>query len=184
MNPIVREYSACACSDACHCADMAPRTESPRLAMIDPVDLARQCVAAQLALINRMGESIGVSAVLSGGTQAEKTALGRKVVLLAQYAKTGRVAEWADDAAGGAMDAQIEVMRLSRGQFRDMDVVHDAVDGRVEMATDGKVEARSLAALAGISPQQVRLLMRKSGRKAPMPAKSAAKWLRDRGAAV
>lgn len=160
---------------------MAPRTESPRLAMIDPADLARQCVAAQIAQMNRMGEVIGVTVVLPEGTRAEATPLGRNAALLAQYAKTGKVAEWADDLVGRAMDVQLDVMRATRGLPPEMEVVDDAVDGRIEMATEGKVEARSLAALAGLSPQQVRLLMRKAGRKLPMPAKAAAKWLRDRG---
>ncbi|TAK27253.1 MAG: hypothetical protein EPO40_16650 [Myxococcaceae bacterium] len=171
---------------------MAPRTESPRLVAIDPDALARETVAtlrahvAAIALPLQPAYRVTIAPMLrpDGSPPPDdlETNLGQTVRQLAGFACTGDPGDW-EPAEGDVAEAIAEALRAAGTPSPALSLVIDAARGRAMIAAGDAVEARELAALAGLSATQVRALSRSGDLpgELPLSAEEARAWLAARG---
>lgn len=170
---------------------MAPRTESPRLSSIDPDALAREVVAAlrahveAIALPLQPAYRVTIAPMLRPDDAPPpddlETNLGQTVRQLAGYACTGDAGDW-EPTEGDVEGAIADVLRAVTPSPA-LSLVIDAARGRATIASGEPVEARELAALAGLSATQVRALSRAGDLpgELPLSAEEARAWLSARG---
>ena len=174
---------------------MAPPTTAPRLAAIDPDALARATVAALRAHVEAIATPLqpAFRVTLAPMPRPDdvppaddlETHLGQTVRHLAHYACTGAPGDW-QPTEGDVEDAIAEVLRSAVAPSPALSLVVDAARGRATIARGEAVEARALAALAGLSATQVRALGRARDLpgELPLTAAEARAWLSGRGVRV
>lgn len=119
--------------------------------------------------------------------------VGQSVAMLLHFGRTGTPWVIATDGNGDPLTALCNAATVEREialivecvpTSPALTVVFAAARGRVLLAAGKALGAAHIAALSGLSPQQVRLLARGGAFSLPLPARQARKWLRDRGVTV
>lgn len=190
---------------------MAPPTTKLRLSSIDPDQLGRDVEDAALRHVSRLALPLSPGATVSVVDERDDvprptTTIGFTVRDLAAYAVRG---EPLDDVVEaymvdlldvfatplGSDDAELAVILAGEREVDDLTettvvdrlaLVACAALGRERLATNKPIRPSWLAALAGVSSQQVRLLARTGDGLERVDdgitAKSAKRWLKSRGA--
>lgn len=160
-------------------------SKSPRLSTINTaalIDETHRAIARRIADLTAM----------THGTASDSD-VGQSIAILVHHATTGTPWTIATDAHGDTLTSVGDIATVDREIARVTNCVHPsptlalvftAARGRALLAAERAVDAGHLAALSGLSPQQVRLLARHGEFRLPLPARSARKWLRDRGVEV
>lgn len=189
---------------------MARTTDKPRLAGVDPVELAADVVELVLAHVARFAMPLSPAVALDFRTptraeMANGTDLGLTVRQLVVFAQRGALGDWQD--AGCALDAMQTVCSALYSQAgvpgtfgvgeaeesRDAALETDPEEeiglvligamARVHLAQGGSISPRELGVLAGITRQAATPIARELGAEAKplaIPAQAARDWLRAR----
>jgi len=169
-----------------------PVTKSLRLDDLVPEEVAEIVVGAAFNQFRLLVDALGPAVAVAESRHAvEESPLWQAAVRLTVFAQSGEL----DDAWECEVDAVPdidEISRLFHGRAGAalqpaVALVLEAAQARVSLELGDGVDAVQLAALADLSPQQVRLLARQGALKLKAGTASAAqakRWLEARGVAV